>query len=230
VLGRHRGQIYGYLIDKSNGNGYFNSQDEISKSGLTYEGLQPRVGDFIYKDINGDKIINSFDAKNPLGYSNIPEINYGATLNLKWKNFDASILVQGVTNVSQMNSGIGYYDYLNQGTYFEKHLTAWTADRYAKNLPITGPAVSGSPSSSNTSNDYYLSDRSYTRLKNVEIGYQLPSTLAKKIMTESLRIYISGNNLLTLDNMNNKDIDVESSSYTLIPVNKAFNIGLNVTF
>ena len=230
VIGARGGQIYGYVVDKSNGNGYFNSLDEIKNSGLTYSGLQPRVGDFIYKDINGDHIINESDARNPMGYSTLPEINYGANLNLKWKNFDASILVQGVTNVSRMNSGLGYFDYVNQGTYFEKHLTTWTADRYANGLPITGPAVSNTQNSSSASNDYYLSDRSYTRIKNVEIGYQLPSSVAKRIMMESLRIYISGNNLLTFDNMNNKDIDVENTGYTAIPINKAVNVGLIITF
>ena len=223
------GQNFGYIVDKSNGNGYFNSQDEITNSGLTYSGKAPRVGDLIYKDLNGDHIIDQKDLA-PMGFSNIPQFSYGANLNFKWKNFDATILVQGVANVSQMNSGLGYYSNVNQGTFFDNHLTAWTADRYANNLPITAPALTINGSSSNVANDYYLSDRSYTRLKNVEIGYMLPGSLARKIMTESVRIYVSGNNLLTFDKMNNKDIDVESSGYTVMPISKTFNIGLNVTF
>lgn len=225
------GQVFGYEIDKSNGSGYFNSQTEITNSGLTYSGIKPRPGDFIYKDLNSDHIIDQKDMA-PMGYSAIPQFCYGANLNLKWKNFDLSVLIQGVGNVSVMNSGFGYFDYLNQGSYFDNQRNAWTPERYAANLTISAPALSTSQSSSPsyTANSYYLSDRSYTRLKNVEIGYMLPSTVTKKISLESVRIYVSGNNLYTIDKMNNNDIDVESSGYLAMPINKTLNIGLNVTF
>lgn len=227
--GYSMGQNFGYIVDKSNGNGYFNSAAEILNSGLTYEGKAPRPGDFIYKDLNGDKIINAKDQA-PMGYSSIPQISWGVNLHLEWKNFDASILMQGVGRVSQFNGGMGFYDYINGGTYFDTHRNAWTPDRYAKGELITAPALATVQSTSNRSNDYYLTDKSFTRLKNVEIGYQIPYNVAKVIKTESVRIYVSGNNLLTFDKMNNKDIDVEMGSYTAFPTNRTWNVGLNVTF
>jgi len=222
-------QNFGYVIDKSNGNGYFNSTEEITNSGLTYEGSAPRAGDFIYKDLNGDKIINQKDMA-PMGSPTVPRISWGANLNLKWKNFDASILMQGLSQVSQFNSGMGYYDYVNNGTYFNLHRNAWTAERYTNGMEISAPALSALQNSSNKANDFFLADKSFFRLKNIEIGYQIPTVLTNKIKIESIRVYLNGNNLLTYDNLNNKDVDVEMSSYTVFPTNRTFNVGLNVTF
>ena len=223
------GQNWGYLIDKSNGNGYFNSQDEITNSGLSYEGRAPRPGDFIYKDLNGDKIIDTKDMA-PIGYPVFPRISWGANVTLKWKNFDAAILFQGIGQVSQYYSGMGFFDYTNGGTYFNMHRNAWTAERYASGAKITSPALSTSQSASNRVNDFYVLNDQYARLKNVEIGYQLPANLAKKVKTESVRVYVSGHNLLTIDKLDNKDLDPEMGSLTTFPTYRTWNIGLNVTF
>ena len=223
------GQNFGYVIDKSNGNGYFNSLAEIASSGLTYEGIAPRPGDFIYKDFNGDKIIDQKDMA-PMGSPTVPRISWGANLNVRWKNFDASVMMQGLSQVSQFNSGMGYYDYINNGTYFNLHRNAWTAERFANGEEISAPALSSLQNSSNRANDFYLADKSFFRIKNVEIGYQFPAVLTNKIKMESVRIYVSGNNLLTFDNKNNNDVDIEMGSYTIFPTNRTLNVGLNVTF
>lgn len=223
------GQNRGYLIDKSNGNGYFNSQEEITNSGLRYDGRAPRPGDFIYKDLNGDKVIDVKDMA-PIGNPNFPRISWGANVNLGWKNFDAAILFQGIGQVSQYYSGMGFFDYINGGTYFDMHRNAWTAERYASGAKITAPALSTSQSASNRVNDFYVLNTQYARLKNIEIGYQLPSNLVKKAKSESVRVYVSGHNLLTFDRLNNKNLDPEMGSLTTFPTNRTWNIGLNVTF
>ena len=228
-LGYSMGQDWGHLIDKSNGNGYFNTAEEITNSGLTYEGRAPRVGDFIYQDLNGDKIIDDKD-KAPIGYSSIPRISWAVNMNFKYKNFDLSALVQGIGQQSMFYSGLGIYDYVNGGTYFDMHRNAWTPERYAAGTTITAPALSVTSSASNRSNDFYNTSKQYARLKNVEIGYQLPSNLAKYIKTEALRIYVQGNNLLTFDKMKFKDMDVENDNLTEFPTSRTFNVGLNVTF
>lgn len=227
--GYSMGQNWGYVIDKSNGNGYFNSAQEIVSSGLTYEGGTPRPGDFIYKDLNNDKIINQKDMA-PMGYPTLPRVSWGATYSMKWKNFDLYALLQGVDQVSQFNSGIGYYDYLNNGTYFKSHKTAWTSERYAENKLITGPALSTLSSTSNRPNDYYLADKAYARLKNVEIGYSLPRYMYSQLKAESVRFYLNGNNLLTFDRTADDEVDVEMNGYAVFPTNRTFNVGLNITF
>mgnify|MGYP000757574326 FL=1 len=89
------GQNWGYIIDHSydpekgrDGTGFFYSDESIAKSGLTYEGVgTPEPGDFIYKDLNGDGVINDRD-KAPIGYSSLlPRINYGFSLSANWKGF-----------------------------------------------------------------------------------------------------------------------------------------------
>jgi len=229
TLGYNMTQNWGYIIDKTNGNGYFNSAEEITNSGLTYEGRAPRPGDFIYKDLNGDKVINAKDVA-PLGHPLIPQLSWGVNLNLKYKNFDLSILVQGVGQQSQFYSGLGFYDFTNSGTYFDMHRNAWTPERYESGKEITAPALSVTSSASNRANDFYLTDKQYTRLKNVELGYQLPNKVAKLIKTEVVRIYIQGNNLLTFDNMKFNDIDPEMGSISTFPTTRTLNVGLNVTF
>lgn len=223
------GHILGYMIDKSNGNGYFNSEAEIAASGLTYAGRAPRVGDFIYTDYNGDNIIDLKD-KVILAEAQLPRFSGGVNVNLKWKQFDATLLFQGITQVHNQYSGMGFYDYVNGGTYFDMHLNAWTPERFANGDKITAPALSNTQSSSNQLNDFYVLNTQYLRLKNLQIGYQLPVHLAKKFNAELVRVYVSGINLLTLDNLGNKDLDPEMSGITKFPPTRTFNIGLNVTF
>lgn len=229
TTGYRVGQHWGYLIDYSNGNGFFNSADEIAASGLAYDGASPRTGDFIYQDLNNDGIINVKDMA-PMGYGSIPRISYGTELNMRWKQFDLSALLYGVSQVSSFNSGCGYYESFNNGTFFTQHLTAWTADRYANGEEITAPALSLDGSSSHKANDYYFQDKSYVQLREVTLGYTIPANLTNKVWTKDARIYFSGRNLLTLDNMKSDDMTVMMGSVNSSPTRRAFVFGLNLTF
>lgn len=73
---------------------------QITNSGLTFAGRAPRPGDLKFKDLNNDKIIDTRDFA-PIGYSNVPQYTFGATVGINYKDFDLSILFQGVSNVSQ---------------------------------------------------------------------------------------------------------------------------------
>lgn len=220
---------WGYLIDYSNGNGYFNSDDELISSGLTYEGVPPRKGDFIYKDLNGDQKIDEKDMA-PMGKTSIPAYAWGATLGLKWKNFDLSVMFQGLGDFGTFNSGLGFYETANNGTYFKQHVSAWSEARYKDGKIITAPALSKSETASHKPNNYYFQDKSFARLKNVEIGYTLPQSVAKKIYCRNVRIYASGINLLTFDKMKSDDLDVEMSSMNAFPTYRYVNVGLNIMF
>ncbi len=228
-IGYSMSQNWGYLIDKSNGNGYFNSAEEIVNSGLTYEGRAPRPGDFIYQDLNGDKIIDDKDIA-PIGHSFLPQISWGVNMNFMYKNFDLSVLLQGVNRVSQFYSGLGIYEYVNGGTYFDMHRNAWTPERYAAGEMITAPALSVTQSASHRANDFYNQNKQYARLKNVEFGYQLPSNWAKLIKTDVVRIFVQGNNLFTFDSMKFNDMDLENSFLSDFQIARTINVGLNVTF
>ena len=224
------GQTWGYEIDYSNGNGYFNSQEEIDKSGLTYVGKSPRPGDFIYIDQNSDNIIDEKDIV-PIGESTIPQIAWGAELFLKWRSWDVSVLFQGLGKFGGFNNGIGYYETYNNGTFFEHHLKAWTSERYANGEVILAPALTKQGSSSQKNNNYYYQNKGFARLKNVEIGYTMKDkAFMKKMHINQLRFYISGMNLLTWDHMKTNDIDVEGGKVSNFPTSQYWTVGLNLNF
>jgi len=229
TTGYRVGQQWGYLIDYSNGNGYFNSEAEIAESGLAYDGTSPRPGDFIYQDLNSDGVIDAKD-KAPIGYSSIPRITYGGELNVQYKSFDLSALVYGVSQVSSFNSGCGYYESYSGGTFFSQHLKAWTAERYANGEEILAPALSLNGSSSHTANNYYSQDKSYLQLREVTIGYTIPANISRKLKSSVARIYVSGRNLFYLDNMKSDDQTVAMSGVNTSPTRRAFVFGLNLTF
>lgn len=227
--GYRLGQNFGYLIDKSNGNGYFNSLEEIQNSGISYEGKQPRVGDFIYQDLNGDKIINEKDMA-PIGGSGLPKLTYALSAQFRYKGFDAYLLFQGVGKTTSYMNGLGVSETHGQGVYTELHKKAWTQERYENGLPISYPALSTDGSTSLRGNEFFMVDRSYVRLKTAEVGYTLPVSVCRKIKIDKIRVYLNGNNLLTFDSMKFDHIDPEVGYMGGYPLYRVFNIGLNIVF
>lgn len=220
------GELWGYQIDYSGGNGYFNSYDDIIASGLVYEGREPRPGDFKYKDLNGDKVIDDKD-KAPIGQS-IPSLSWGSSMDLKWKRFDISLLFQGLSGFQQYYSGCGFFETAYKGTFFDQHLNAWTKEKFESGEKIEAPALSISESASHKPNNYFIRNANFIRLKNLELGYMLPDNWAKKLTCDMIRIYASGMNLLTFDKMNNMDIEMRSVDQ--YPVTRNIVLGLKVVF
>lgn len=227
-------QNWGYLIDwNSIGKGYFTSPEEIVSSGLTYDGKQPKPGDFIYKDLNGDKVINDKD-KAPIKYGNVPRITYGANISVSYKGLDVSALVQGTAQTSAYYSTWGVMEFTRDGFYTDYHRNAWTKELYEAGGKITYPQLTTSDtgSSSTRENDFFIMDRSYFRLKNAEIGYTLPEKIVKKVGAQKIRCYVNGQNLFIWDNLPIKNFDPEQISSISIshPINQVINIGANVVF
>ena len=224
------GQRWGYKIDWKNNGGYWISQDEIDKSGLSYDFGTPRVGDFIYIDQNGDDVINSKD-KVPIKYSTIPGINYGLTLAANYKNFDFSVFFQGVARYSKTYSNQGVYENTKKGTYFGYTRHAWTYERYTNGEKITYPALSTGTTTSHQANDFFIMNRAFTRLKNIEFGYTLKESSYLKAMGISmLRIYVSGHNLYVWEHLRMNHLDPETDNSYGYPSTKNVNFGANITF
>lgn len=215
------GQNFGYVTD-----GYFTSKEDIAAYSTYNIGRAPRVGDFKYKDVNGDKIIDERDIT-ALGYSSVPQYTFGAAFGLNYKGFSISVLFQGVGRVSKYLTDIGVYETYD---FRERMLYAWTPERAAAGDKILYPALSTGLSSSNLNNSFYLENTSFVRLKNAEIGYTLPEKISWKIRARLIRIYINGVNLFTWDKMKSKDYDPEISNSFTYPVYRVFNSGINITF
>jgi TonB-linked SusC/RagA family outer membrane protein len=216
------GQPFGYYVDR-----YFTSTADIAASPVQNVGAHAsRPGDFKYKDLNGDGVIDERD-QGPIGYSTVPEYQLGAAISVTYKNIDFSALVQGVTNVSNFYSGAGTFEGTN---YYSQHLESWTQQRYDAGLPISYPRLTTQVSPNNIPNSFFIQDASFIRIKNVEIGYTIPVKWANKVGSKNIRLYANGLNLFTWDRLPTKNFDPELTGEYSYPITRVYNFGVNVTF
>lgn len=236
TVGQPIGAFYLYQMD-----GIFQNDAEIIRSAYQGNGIRP--GDVKFKDVNGDGYINEKD-RTFLG-SAIPKYIFGATANLSFKNFDLSVFFQGQYGNKlylQVNHDI-------EGFYRAFNLTERVYDErwHGEGTSNTMPRVSWLGSSNNkTPSSRFLEDGSYVRLKNVQLGYTFPLKLLQSWSAKNLRIYFTGQNLLTFtkytgldpemhtsDNLNSETYrgDVAAGiDWGTYPSAKSYIIGVNLNF
>jgi TonB-linked SusC/RagA family outer membrane protein len=207
--------------------GFYQSQTDITNSPVV-EGYNPVPGDIKFKDTNGDGIINVFD-ETAIG-STKPLFFYGLTAGFNWKGLDFSMLWNGVTNRNvwtnnsntlefQQNSNGGY------GQAFAHHLNRWTA---ATAATATYPRLSLDANPNNHRNStFWLKDGSYLRLRNVELGYTLPTRWTNIIRISKARAFVNALNLLTFSKLERVDPEVINWEY---PNQRVINFGINIQF
>lgn len=231
--GYRLGQCWGYLIDYSKNGGYYVSAEDIASDNLTYSFGSPRPGDFRYKDLNGDGIIDTKDQA-PIKYSTIPGLTYGFSIGFSYKGFDISALFSGVGRYSRnyaTSDGQGVLENVKHGYYFNYQRTAWTPERWENHEKITYPALTaGSRSISQQPNDYFIQDRSFLRLKNLELGYTLPKNLLAFAGVTNCHVYLSGLNLFLWDKLHTDHLDPEANGFYSYPLTKNVSVGCNITF
>ncbi|MFH6999353.1 SusC/RagA family TonB-linked outer membrane protein [Flavobacterium sp. FlaQc-57] len=191
--------------------GYFQNVEEIQGAAVP-EGITVQPGDNRYVDLNKDGKIDDNDKfvfGNPF-----PRYTFGATYNVDYKNFDLSVFIQGVGKRTMMIRGelVEPFHYNYGMTMYAHQLDYWTP----QNPDARYPRLANNGTQSNTNNfrrgsDMYLYDGAYARLKNVQIGYSLTDTVAKKFGMSKFRVYVSGQNLLTLSKV--KFVDPELSEF-----------------
>ena len=223
------GQQFGYQIDYKNGNGLFNTQAELNNSNLVYGFGTPRLGDLVYKDLNKDGKIDERDMA-PIGTGALPLATYALVGNLQYKAFGLNFLFQGVSQYSSIITGDGVWETSFDGLFGALHQNAWTEERYANGSKITSPALSLAQSVNHVVSDYYQYNRSYIRLKDIELSYTLPAAISKVISTEKIRFVLSAQNLVTWDKMKSKDFGPEGANFTAFPVYRVYNAGVNIVF
>jgi TonB-linked SusC/RagA family outer membrane protein len=225
ILGRSRYSLYGYVAD-----GLFQSQEEVENH-ATQVGAAP--GRIRYKDLNGDKTIDSKD-RTWIGDEN-PDFEFGVTMGLEWNNFDFSLFLNGILgkdlNVSGWKSWTDFYFLGTVGeNYGTRLLNAWTP----KNNKSTIPALS-----INNYNDegrfstYFVESGSFIKIKNMELGYTLPDNLANSLKIQHSRIFLRADNVLTVKKTWGDDaytgLDPETPGNTY-PLPFSMTMGLNITF
>ncbi|MCD8101685.1 MAG: SusC/RagA family TonB-linked outer membrane protein [Alistipes sp.] len=228
------GQNFGYRIDRSNGTGYFTTQEELDRYHYTFG--TPRLGDFIYKNLTGEKTADGreiIDEKDiaPIGFSSVPRITYGVNLGARYRGFELSMLLQGTGQSSrQYQNAIGMNETIMGGIYSDIHRNAWTAERAAAGDRITYPALSQQTSVSQQPNDFFIMNTAYLRLRNVELSYSLPAKVLRLVNAGEIKVLVNAQNLFTWDNMRTKAIDPEISALDIFQVYRVFNIGVKLTF
>ncbi|SFK56169.1 TonB-linked outer membrane protein, SusC/RagA family [Porphyromonadaceae bacterium KH3CP3RA] len=197
-------------------------------------------GDIKYMDVNDDGIIDSQDNV-PIGYPTVPKIMYGFGLSTGYKDFDFSFFFQGSAQSSFFIDPVRTGPFLNvnpdkvvEGKKRNNAmLQAWADSYWSENnrdIYALWPRLSETVQSNNTQRStWYMRDGSFLRLKSAELGYTLPTALSKKWNIASLRIYVSGINLLTFSKFKMWDVEMGGNGLGY-PVQKVYNIGLNLSF
>ncbi len=230
--GQRFGQFFGLVAD-----GLYNSWEEVNDANRpvsSFNGNKLQPGDIRYKDVNGDGVIND-DDQVPIGYSNFPEKIFGVSLGGNFRGIDFSVLFQGADNVS-----IAYHRRQIRG-FFENSgavdylINSWSQERYDKGLPILFPRLTQEleANHNNRTSTYWIRDASYVRLKNVEIGYNLPTPFLSKIGLSATRVYVNANNLLTWSTVFpgvDPELPPGVGNDEPYPLTRTINFGLNLRF
>ncbi|MCQ2146587.1 MAG: SusC/RagA family TonB-linked outer membrane protein, partial [Bacteroidales bacterium] len=206
--------------------GFFESQEDIDASPMQQFG-QVKVGDIKYKDVNGDNVINQNDFVAMDHGNAFPALNYGFTLGMEFKGFGINATFQGAAH--QMKN-IMYVDGVWGALSDNRNLSY----EYLNNCyDVAGadalyPRLSTTKVANNTQNStIWYRDISWLKLRDCEVYYKLPKSLLSHIKVEGVKIYVQGQNLLSLGNISCMDAENLNTGY---PVMKAVNVGLSIEF
>lgn len=186
---------------------------------------KPSKGDLLYKDTNGDGIINDED-RQVVGRGPNPDFSYGLNMAASYKGFDLSVLFQGVSGVKMIYNDGYYTPTVRLGYQINKDIAdgRWTEGR----TDATYPRLLHYSDSRNTQNsDLWVQNKSYLKIKNIQLGYTLPKSWLSKFDIERVRIYGSLENFFTFTSFKGLDPEVEKTNY---PTMRQAVIGLNVSF
>ena len=213
------GSFYGYEAI-----GYFNTEEELANDAKRTGTEQ--LGDIKYRDLNNDGKIDAANDRKVIGKDK-PSWTGGLNIALYYKDFDFSAFFQGTFDVYGYYTGESSYAFYNSGKVLERHLDRWTPENHNASYPrITKDSQINFSTSS-----FWLQDASYVRLKNISLGYNIPSVLTQKIGIDKVKVYISGENLLTFSGLEGIDPEAPASNRGAYYGNvKKVSLGLKVSF
>jgi TonB-linked SusC/RagA family outer membrane protein len=212
------GSIYGLQAE-----GLFQTADEVAAHAQQFGVIKP--GDIKYKDQNGDGIINGDD--NVVLGSTIPRFTYGTTLNGYYKGFSLNIVLQGVGQADGLLNEQGIMPFFLGGTVQEQHKDHWTPE----NPNATFPRLAFSESNNEKISSFWLRNAAYLRLKNIQLGYSLPTALTQRAGISNVRFFVNGQNLLTWDKFwNGYDVESPVGTGRSYPQVKMVSFGIDASF
>lgn len=219
--GKPVGQLFGMVAE-----GFFKDAADIANS-KPHLFNEVKPGDIKYKDVNGDGVVDANDVK-AIGYNTLtPEIYYSFRLGAEWKGLGFSALFQGAGNYSADLNITSVYKPLINNTTISNHYyeNRWTPDNQDSKYPRL---VSQSSNNNFRTNTLWLADRSFLKLRHVELYYELPkSLLSKTSFMQNAKIYVRGIDLLCFDSI---DIaDPEAYNFKT-PLDRSVLVGLSIGF
>jgi TonB-linked SusC/RagA family outer membrane protein len=213
------GSIVGYVVD-----GLYQSREEVLACGQE----NARVGGLKYADLDGNGVINENDQTwifNP-----VPNFSWGLNVDLSYKNFDFSMFWQGVAGQDVYNNQkfqTDFYSITDAGSNKgNRMLGAWTKDNTSSTIPALTTNNTGNEGRASS---YFVENGSYAKLRQVQIGYNLPTSFIEKLKMSSARIYFSGHNLLTIKSSSLTCSDPENPNWAY-PNSTSFSFGIQTSF
>ncbi len=221
VVGHAMGSQVGYVAD-----GIFKSQEEVDNH-AAQEGAA--VGRIRYKDLNGDGLIT--EADQDWIYSPVPAVMFGANFYFEYKGFDLTLFFQGVGAVDVITDlkretdiwaglNIGF---LNKGT---RLLDAWSPTNPDSNIPALSLSDNNNEKRVST---YWVEDGSFLKLRNIQLGYNLPKSACEKMKMQNWRFFVSAQNVFTIHSKSFTGVDPENPNFGY-PIPLTVTLGTKVTF
>lgn len=213
------GSIVGYVVE-----GLYQNKEEVMASGQE----NARVGGLKYADLDGNGIINSDDQT--WIYNPVPKFSYGLNIALNYKDFDLSMFWQGVYGQDIYNNQKFQTDFWsltdagsNKGC---RLLDAWTTDNTQSTIPAL---TTNNTSDEGRTSSYFVENGSYLKLRSLQIGYNVPNKIISKLKMSSARVYVSGQNLLTIKSKSLTCSDPENSNWAY-PLATSLSFGFQLSF
>lgn len=202
TVGQPLGYFFGYKT-----NGIYQNQKEVDEAIPDAFSSGPQPGDVRFVDVNGDGAVNAGDRTN-IG-SSIPDFYYGINLSAHWKNFDLSMFMQGVGGIEIYNgAGIGLQNMRSGNNQLRTVLDRWKGEGTSNTIPR---ASRDDPNGNNRYSDRWIEKGDFMRIKNLQIGYTIPSARLSRATREFIsgsRFYIGVNNLATFTKYKGYDPEV----------------------
>lgn len=216
-------QTMGYIAER-----LFVDDAEVANSPTQNSDVPVRGGDIKFRDVNGDGQITALDQV-PIGNPTSPEIVYGFGFSTGYKNFDLSCFFQGLANESFWIDPTATAPFLNNQQLLKAYADNYWSEENG-NVMALWPRLSAYEQPNNTAKStWFMRDGSFLRLKTAEFGYTIPKKSLKRAGLESIRIYASGVNLLTLSSFKLWDVEMAGDGLGY-PIQRVYNMGIQVSF
>lgn len=218
--------------------GLYTSEEQIKERGITqfgetYPGELVKPGDIMYKDLNGDGHIDTYD-KCYISRGDVPDKYYGFGGDIRWKNFGVGILFQGTAGAQRILRGSGIRPFTSStggGTLYANITDRWSEDNPTKTDVFYPRLAWGANDPSNTNNfqtsTWWLRDLDFLRLKQFTISYYFPKSWTRGGIITGGRFYIQGNNVLTWSSFDLWDPELNTDNGISYPNARTFSIGVN---